>query len=323
MLVVMVASVVSCAPRSNTLRNMAGQMLSPDVYRENFENFERDDGLFDTSDDREDLQLPEFPRSKTPVDPSTPQEPTKDSPAHQPESQQPKTQPEAQPKEPDAAGPALPAPSIPETPLQPDLPNTKPPQDKQDQSRPNTDPRKKKSAGPVNGSCLQTETPCFPVAGKTWFKDDFGAGRSGHRRHAGNDIFADKLVPIVAIEDGVVDVVKTEGRLSGAYIGINHGNGVRSLYMHLNNDSPGTNDGNGRGIVEGIVKGVSVKKGQHIGWLGNSGNAETTPAHLHFELRVARDKNAIRMSDFFPTNPFKMLREAEPAKIILPVAYKY
>ena len=305
---VVVISVVSCAPRSNTLRNMAGQMLSPDVYRKDFENFESEDGLFEPSEDTEDLPSPIIrpsrpkPTSHEPVDTNETPEPS--APA---------------PKEPDAAGPALPAPPVPSTPHQPELPNR--PNDKQDHG---SDPKKKKPhAGPVNGSCLTTETVCFPVAGKTWFTDTYGAARSGHRKHAGNDIFAEKLVPVVAIEDGVVDVVKDGGRLSGAYIGINHGNGVRSLYMHLNNDSPDTNDGNGHGIVPGIIKGVAVKKGQHIGWVGNSGNAETTPPHLHFEIRKARDKNSIRMSDFFPTNPFEMLRKAEPAKIVLPVAHNY
>lgn len=52
-----------------------------------------------------------------------------------------------------------------------------------------------------------------------------------------------------------------------------------------NNDTPGTDDGLGWGIAEGISKGTQVSAGQLIGWAGDSGNAEFTAPQLHFELR--------------------------------------
>jgi hypothetical protein len=57
------------------------------------------------------------------------------------------------------------------------------------------------------------------------------------------------------------------------------------VYIHLDNDTAGTDDGLGWGIADGIVEGTAVEAGQLIGWLGDSGNAEDSVPHLHFELR--------------------------------------
>ena len=44
----------------------------------------------------------------------------------------------------------------------------------------------------------------FPVDGPNSFTDDFGAPRSEGRLHQGNDIFADKMTPVVAAADGTI-----------------------------------------------------------------------------------------------------------------------
>lgn len=129
----------------------------------------------------------------------------------------------------------------------------------------------------------------FPVVGNTYYSDTFGAcrGTGCSRRHLGNDLmtYGLKGVPVVAAHDGVVRHTSTAlGRECRAIWGITADDGWETWYIHMNNDTPGTDDGNGWGFAPGIEPGVRVTEGQLIGWVGDSGNAENTAPHIHFEL---------------------------------------
>ena len=89
-----------------------------------------------------------------------------------------------------------------------------------------------------------------------------------HLFHAGVDIAADTGVPIAAFADGTVEFIG-ESRKYGLYIQLDHGNGVKSFYCHCSE------------LLYG--KGKSVKAGQTIALVGDTG--ETTGAHLHLELK--------------------------------------
>lgn len=128
----------------------------------------------------------------------------------------------------------------------------------------------------------------FPQeATKTEFSDDWGARRSGGRRHTGTDLMAEaKMVEVYAVADGVVAKVNERAR-PGRYVVIEHADGWGSMYVHLNDDNPGTDDGEAPWfftLAPGIEEGASVKAGQLIAWAGDSGNAEDNMAHTHFEL---------------------------------------
>jgi murein DD-endopeptidase MepM/ murein hydrolase activator NlpD len=147
----------------------------------------------------------------------------------------------------------------------------------------------------------------FPVNGPHHFQDDFSDPRSGGaREHLGNDIIADKLTPVMAAVDGHVSYLVSPQAAWGYAIVLKDAEGYEYWYLHLNNDTPGTDDGLGGEVnayAPGIARGVSVVKGQLLGWVGDSGNAESTVAHLHFELRLP-DGGAI--------NPYESLLAATP-----------
>jgi murein DD-endopeptidase MepM/ murein hydrolase activator NlpD len=129
----------------------------------------------------------------------------------------------------------------------------------------------------------------FPVDGEHHFSDTFWAGRS-HGFHVGQDIMADKMTPVVAVADGVVRLVNWTSKAQMnpdrcCTLVIKHDDGWESWYIHLDNDTTGTDDGTGWGIKRDIKPGVRVTAGQHIAWVGDSGNAENTAPHVHFELR--------------------------------------
>ena len=120
----------------------------------------------------------------------------------------------------------------------------------------------------------------------TVFSSSFGAPRSGGRRHTGNDLMAPKMTQVYAAADGVISVVATSS-LAGRYIEIDHGDGWSTRYIHLNNDDPGTDNGSADWdltVVPTLVEGSHVVAGQHIAWVGDSGNAEWAGSHTHFEI---------------------------------------
>lgn len=126
----------------------------------------------------------------------------------------------------------------------------------------------------------------FPVIGPVSYYDDFGAPRAGHT-HEGNDLMGKKLMPLVAVADGTVSWVQYPQPDWGYAINIRDSEGFNYWYLHVNNDNPGTDDGLGGGFhayAPDIFNGAPVVKGQLIGWMGDSGNAESTGPHLHFEI---------------------------------------
>ena len=127
-----------------------------------------------------------------------------------------------------------------------------------------------------------------PLMGPARVTSQFGALRDGGaRRHHGIDLPAPKMTPVVAAASGEVAwVADGAAGTRCCAIAITHEDGWKSIYLHLNNDTFGTDDGSGRGVAPGLRTGDPINAGQVIGYVGDSGNAENAAPHLHFELHM-------------------------------------
>jgi murein DD-endopeptidase MepM/ murein hydrolase activator NlpD len=146
----------------------------------------------------------------------------------------------------------------------------------------------------------------------TVFSSTFGASRSSGRRHQGNDLMAPKLTHVYAAAAGIVTVIDTHGS-AGRYVEIQHEAGWSTRYLHLNNDDPGMDNGRADWsltLVPGLEVGSHVEAGQHIGYVGDSGNAEWTGSHTHFELAY----------DGGEVDPYPVLKEAYARAIAMRAA---
>jgi putative cell wall-binding protein len=146
-------------------------------------------------------------------------------------------------------------------------------------------------AGAQEAGYQRTVDIGFPVSGRVWYQQDYHAWRSGNaRRHQATDIFGDKLQALHAAVDGTVCYINgvTEPPPAWGYsLSVCGDDGLRYNYLHINNDSPGTDDGlggSGWAYAPGLERGERVARGEWIAYMGDSGNAETTDPHLHFEI---------------------------------------
>lgn len=138
----------------------------------------------------------------------------------------------------------------------------------------------------------------FPVAGarNTDIKSFWGADRDGGKRsHEGIDIFADRGTDLLAVTDGKIQ--RREGGLGGKQIWLyDRERRIRVYYAHLD---------------EQVAKdGAMVRAGDVVGKVGNTGNARTTPPHLHFGTYLSK-RGAVNPLGFVKTQP-KAVLEINP-----------
>lgn len=118
------------------------------------------------------------------------------------------------------------------------------------------------------GRARRLEMPVVGLA-PSQARSSWHAPRSGHRRHEGIDLFAAKGTPVVSATNGEVWRIGTDS-LGGRVVTV-LGEG-RSLYYYAHLDD----------WADGLARGQPVKRGTLLGTVGNTGNARTTPPHLHF-----------------------------------------
>jgi hypothetical protein len=97
----------------------------------------------------------------------------------------------------------------------------------------------------------------------------------------------------VACERGVLVRIGTDV-LGGTKLWLVGASGTRYFYAHLS------------GFADGVVEGKVVQPGDVVGYVGNTGNAATTPAHLHFQVHPGGGA---------AVNPYPLLRVSDTASV--------
>ena len=118
--------------------------------------------------------------------------------------------------------------------------------------------------------------------------DTWGASRSSGRLHEGIDIMAPRGTKVFSATEGLVADLRNNN-LGGKVIWIMGPSGSWHYYAHL--------DGHKRNLQVGDY----VKKGDLIGYVGNTGNARYTSPHLHYGIYLdGKGRSAV--------NPYPYLR---------------
>lgn len=141
------------------------------------------------------------------------------------------------------------------------------------------------AAASAGGPTLDpTKKYACPVGSVRSFVDTWGAPRSGGRRHQGTDVFAPLGSPAYAVADGVISRWSNNA-LGGTTLYLRSDAGDEYYYAH-----------NARNIA---AEGTRVKAGDVIALVGKTGNAATTPPHVHFEVHPGGGS---------PVNPYPFLK---------------
>jgi murein DD-endopeptidase MepM/ murein hydrolase activator NlpD len=141
-------------------------------------------------------------------------------------------------------------------------------------------PKKKKAKPhkPAIGRPLSASPPLrgayvFPVAARADWGDSYGGERSDVPGgwHHGDDLFAPLGTPVVAVADGTIFAVGWN-RVGGWRLWLVDHAGNDFYYAHLS------------GYTRLARNNRAVRRGDVIGFVGNTGDAFTTQPHLHFEV---------------------------------------
>jgi murein DD-endopeptidase MepM/ murein hydrolase activator NlpD len=134
----------------------------------------------------------------------------------------------------------------------------------------------------------------IPVAGRTVknLSDTFDEGRDGGRTHRALDILAPRGTPVLAADSGRILRI-SENRLGGNTVyATDPQERIVYYYAHLDAYQPG------------LVQGMTIARGDTLGFVGTTGNAPKDTPHLHFQvMRMPADG---KYWDGEPINPYPL-----------------
>ena len=127
-------------------------------------------------------------------------------------------------------------------------------------------------------------------------RDTFNEARSEGRKHDAIDIMAAAGTPVLAADDG--EIIKLFESKPGGTTIYQHSKRDKRLvfyYAHL------------QGYADGLAVGKLVRKGEVIGYVGDTGNAGAGKYHLHFSISIVADPK--RYWEGKNINPYPLLRK--------------
>jgi murein DD-endopeptidase MepM/ murein hydrolase activator NlpD len=136
----------------------------------------------------------------------------------------------------------------------------------------------------------------IPVEGVSarQLRASYNQGRSGGRLHRAIDIHAPRGTPVLAVTAGRILRLYQQGKGGNSIYHLDEDGRTRYYYAHLDGYAPGLREGD------------TVRKGQVIGYVGDTGNAQPGDYHLHFSVAVLRDVR--RWWDGDNMDPYALLR---------------
>lgn len=139
----------------------------------------------------------------------------------------------------------------------------------------------------------------LPVKGATRDEvtDGFNEVRGGSRRHEAIDLLAPRHTPVVAVEDGTIARLFFSAAGGITVYQFDPTTSYVYYYAHLDR------------YAEGLAEGVSVVRGQVLGYVGTTGNAAPDTPHLHFAIFKLDEKK--QWWQGLPIDPFHVLRGVE------------
>lgn len=150
-----------------------------------------------------------------------------------------------------------------------------------------------------NAAPLMTKALGLPIAQvkPSDVQDTFMQARgNGERRHEATDILAPRGTPVVAVDTGIIAKLFTSKPGGLTIYQFDPSQTYAYYYAHLDR------------YAEGIREGQLVKKGDVIGYVGTTGNANPNTPHLHFAIfELGPEKHWWQGR---PINPYPLLMRA-------------
>ena len=150
---------------------------------------------------------------------------------------------------------------------------------------------------------LAQRTLLVPVVGVAPDRlvDTYDQGR-GARPHEAIDILAPRGTPVLAVDNGRIAKLFTSKPGGLTVYHFDEAGRLAYYYAHLDR------------YADGLYEGMDVKRGDLIGYVGSSGNADPATPHLHFAVfKLGPDQKWWQGA---PVNPYPALRRAAPSREI-------